>query len=68
MTGKQAGKPLLLKACVMTRLTDKSHAKLGQIRGLRATGHQDLFSVAILAQSAIGCHNQKLEALRKLRV
>ncbi len=33
MTGKQAGKPLLLKACVMTRSADKNQAKIGKIRG-----------------------------------
>ncbi|MGL5385864.1 MAG: hypothetical protein ACRC2A_16880 [Enterobacterales bacterium] len=43
MTGKQAGKPLWLKAWVMTRLTDKNQAKLGKIRGLRAMGRQDRF-------------------------
>lgn len=36
MTGKQAGKPLSLKASGMARTADKNQAKLGKIRGLRA--------------------------------
>ncbi|CAI2112108.1 Uncharacterised protein [Serratia fonticola] len=44
MTGKQAGKPLSLKASTMTRLADKSHAKLGKILGLRTASIRIFFS------------------------
>jgi hypothetical protein len=43
MTGKQSGKPLSLNACVMTRLADKNHAKLGKILGLRAASVRIFF-------------------------
>ncbi|CAM4237523.1 DUF4102 domain-containing protein [Serratia silvae] len=44
MTGKQAGKPLSFKACVMMRLADKIHAKLGKILGLHAVASGSFFS------------------------
>ncbi|CAI0973192.1 Uncharacterised protein [Serratia fonticola] len=43
MTGKPAGKPLSLKACVMTRLADKIQAKPGEILGLRAASIRIFF-------------------------
>ncbi len=36
MTGKQAGKPLSLKACTMTKSTDKYQAEPSKIRRLHA--------------------------------